>query len=624
MTVGASRRKHVVVSALSVVGAVAAHLWLQAGMMTQWEAWRPNSFRNYFAFDQLAYLGIVTDVSLGESWQVEPYTLTGANHYPRAWYVLLGTVSRLTGASPASLWTFGGLAVQALLVAAVGTACILLSRRAWTGLLGFVPVLIGTGAWLTSGGETWMTMLDSHAVLWGPFAVLFTLNGETVALSLGGTALLAVLVTAAGRVPRRAAWPVVVSASLVVGALANIQTYSFLTSTFLLAAATAAVAIVRERAWRALALSAGLVVVPLVAGPAVADAVSPLATLALGLLPTLPGLWVVARLTRWRVLWSAGAVALGALPQVASTVLGLAGGDPFLVYREASSKDLGVPLGQGLTGAVAMLALMTLVVVAGVVRRRTLWVAVPSAFALTGLLLATNDRWGANQEPYRFWLDTFVLSAIVLVPLVTWVASDALRRSATEAGPADRPVGVGDGADRADAADGAADDHAPRLEEWTRRSRRVLVGGLAASVVVTALWSWDFVPFRSSVTSMGVIPLYGQQYVAQRELADRTDGSLVLPDACIDPAIFKATWGGPVAFYHLGLAWPTHRDALDEVIDGRSDGWLDPEDARDADVGWILRDPGCLVDVTDDLDATLVGTYPVEGGGFRELWRIDD
>jgi hypothetical protein len=334
-----------------------------------------------------------------------------------------------------------------------------------------------------------------------------------------------------------------------------------------------------------------------------------LATLALGLLPTLPGLWILARLTRWRVLWCVAAAGLGALPQVASTVLGLAGGDAFLLYREASSQNLGVPLGQGLTSAVAVITLMALVLVAGVLRRRTLWASVPAAFGLVWVLLASNDLWGANQEPYRFWLDTFVLSAVVTVPLAVWVASEAFRRTGAVPGPADRPV-----------------DHEiapPCLEEWSVRGRRVVTGGLVVSVLVAALWSYDFIPFRASVTSMGYIPLYGQQYVAQRELANRTDGSLVLPDACIDPVIFKATWGGPVAFYHLGLAWPTHRDDLDDVITGRSRGTLDPAAARRADVGWILRDPGCPVDVTDDVDATLVATYPVEGGGSRELWRID-
>jgi hypothetical protein len=430
-----------------------------------------------------------------------------------------------------------------------------------------------------------------------------------VALSLGGTALLAVLVAAAGRVPPRAVWPVVVVASLVIGLLANIQTYAFLTASFLLAGTAAAAALVRQRSWRGLVVSAVALVAVLLVGPWSADAVSPLATLALGLLPTVPGLWILARATRWRVLWCVAAAGLGALPQVASTVLGLAGDDPFLVYREASSKNLGVPVGQGLTSAVAMLALMALVLVAGLIRRRTLWVAVPGAFALVWVLLATNDRWGANQEPYRFWLDTLVLAAVVMIPLVVWVASEAFRRAAAVPGPADRPAD--------------AEVAAPQLQEWSARGRRVFAGGLVVSILVAGLWSYDFVPFRTSVTSMGYIPLYGQQYVAQRELAKQTDGSLVLPDACIDPVIFKATWGGPVAFYHLGLAWPTHRADLDDVITGRSSGVLDPEAARRADVGWIVRDPACPVNVTDDVDATLVATYPVEGGGSRELWRID-
>lgn len=603
-----SRRGFVVAVAATSL-AVIVHLGLQAGMMLRWPGWRLDTFRNYFASDQFAYLAIVTDVSRGESWHVEPYTLTGATHYPRLWYVLLGEISRVTGASPASLWTLGGLAVQAVLVAAVATACTVLSRRPWTGAFGFVPFVLGTGSWISHGGDSWMTTLDSHAVLWGPFGVLYTLNGETVALGLGGAALLAILVAAGGRIPSPAVWPTVMGASLVIGLLANVQTYAFLTSSFLLAGSAAATALYRQRAWARLWFSAALLVLVLLLGSAWGDKVSPLFMLAAAMVPSVPGLLLLNRLTRWRTSWCVAAAGLGALPQVASTVLGLRSGDPFLVYREASSKDLGVPAVQGLVAGGAVLLLMAIVVVAGLVRRRSLWVGVPSAFALVWGLLATNDRWGANQEPYRFWLDTLVLAATVMIPLVVWVSAEGLQRSGAVPGPADRAV-VGQ---LICAQDG----------EWDRRSRSILAGALVLGVLLAAAWSWDFVRFRSAVSSLGYVPLYSQPYVAERELADRTDGSLVLPDACIDPAIFKATWGGPVAYYNLGLAWPSQRKALDRVLIGRLRGSLDVGAVRRAHVGWILRDPSCAVNVTRDVGASLVATYPLDGGGSRELWRIN-
>lgn len=604
-----SRRARIVLAAVAVLTAALAHLVLQAGMMLRWAGWNLSSFRNYFWSDQLAYLSIVRNVSQGESWGVEPFTLTGSNFYPRAWYILLGTVARWTHTDPATMWTLGGLAAQVLLVCAIGGACVLLTRRWWAGFLGFVPFLLGTGSWMFGAHDSWMTLLSSHAVLWGPFGVLFTLNGETVALSLGGTALIALLLVAAGRVPARAVWPVALGASLLVGILANIQTYSFLTTSYTLVAATAAIGLARSRSWKMLALTGALLVLVLATGPLVADAVGQLAVLVYGMVPALPGLVLVLRATRWRGLWCLALVALGALPQVGATALGLANEDPFLVYREASSSQLGVPLGAGLFAALAVVPALVVVIVAGVRRRRVVWIAVPSALVVLWVFLAANDKWGANQEPYRFWLDLYVLVATLIVPLLAWVVADALTDRAAVRSLADRPV------------EPAA--VAPVLGPWSRPGRLALVGGLVVSLVVAGVWSYDFRLFRTSVTAAGYIPLQGPAYRAQVALADQTDGALVLPDACVDPMIFKSTWGGPVAYYNRGLAWPDNKADLDIAIDARAPGNLDQEAAMRAGIGWILVDPNCATDLTAGLDAHRVATQDYEGGGSWELWKLD-
>ena len=605
-----SSRARAALATLSVLVAALLHLLLQAGMMLRWPGWNLSSFRNYFWSDQLAYLSIVRNVSQGEAWDVEPFTLTGTNYYPRGWYLLLGTVARWTNTDPATMWTLGGLAAQVLLVCAIGTACVLLTRRWWTGVLGFVPFLLGTGSWMLSGGESWMNLLSSHAVLWGPFGVLYTLNGETVALSFGGTALIALLLVAAGRVPQRAVWPVALVASLVVGLLANIQTYSFLTTSYTLVAATAAVGLVRTRSWRALALTGVLLVLVVTTGPLVADAVGQLAVLVYGMVPALPGVFLVLRATRWRALWCVGLVALGALPQVAATALGLAGEDPFLVYREASSTQLGVPLGGGVFAALAVIPAIVLVIVAGVRRRRVLWVAVPSALAVLWVYLAANDKWGANQEPYRFWLDLYVIIGTLVVPLLAWVVAEALGSRAAEPGLADRPA--------------EPEQTAPVLGPWSRPGRLAVIGGLALVVVVAGVWSYDFRLFRSSVSAAGYIPLDGPGYQAQVDLADETDGGLVLPDACVDPMIFKSTWGGPVGYYNKGLAWPDNKDDLDIAINARAPGNLDQAAAMRAGIRWLLVDTSCETDLTEGLDAHRVAARDVEGAGSWELWKLDE
>lgn len=590
-----TRRVRGILALLSLLAAALLHLWLQAGMMLGWAGWRPSYFRNYFWPDQLAYLSIAVNVAHGESPDVEPFTLTGSNNYPRAWYVFLGYASRLLGTSPATVWTFAGLAVQVAVVVAIGATCILLTRRWWTGVLGAVPFLLGTGSWMLSSGTSWMTKLDSHAVLWGPYGVLFTLNGETVALGMGCVALLALLLVAAGRVPERARLWVAIAACGLIGLIANVQTYAFLTSTFVLFGGVAAVGLVRSRSRAALLWTVGLVALVFVLGPVVAGASGQLSVVMLGLVPAVPGVLVVLRDTRWRPLWGALALALCALPQIAATVWGLIEHDPFLVYREGSSKNLGVQPGPGLFSALAVLPALALVIVLGVRRRQVVWIAVPSALVVLWAYLSTNDLWGANQEPYRFWIDMYVLVAVLTVPLVAWSVIEVLSRS--------REAGA----------------------ELTRRGRAVLVGALVLCVAVAATWSWDFTLFRTQVTAGAYLPLTAPQYRAQADLLDRSQqdgGGLVLLDGCTDPWYTNAIWGGPVAYYHVGLAWPEHREDIDKANHARDHGHLDEAAAKRAGIRWMMVVPGCKVDITAGVDAHPVATTSY-GGGSWVLWKLD-
>lgn len=624
-------------SVLCVLAAVVAHLALQAAMMLRWSGWNLGAFRNYFWSDQLSYLSIVTGVADGQSWLVEPFTLTGTNHYPRAWYVLLGTVARWTGTSSATVWTVGGLLAQCLLVAAIATACVLLTRRWWAGLLGFLPFLLGTGSWFVS--DSWMTLLDSHAVLWGPFGVMFTLNGETVALSLGGTALILLLLVAAGRIRGRAAWVVAVLACFVVGALAAIQTYSFFVVTFTLLFSGAAVGLVRSRSRAGAVWSAALLVLVLVAGPVVGREISQLSVLLLAVVPAAPGLLLLGRALGWRVLWCVGALGVGAAPQILATAWGLLQEDPFLVYREASSTDLGVPWTNGLVAAAGVLPALALVVVAGVRRRRTLWVAVPSALALLWVYLATNDLWGAGQEPYRFWLDMYVLVAVLVVPLLAWVVVEGLSGAVPEPTPADRPVASAtadpaaapapqSGTDAAaDGEPGGATSATPAgaaPAPWPTRDRQVLAGATVVALVVAAVWSVsDFRLFREGVTSAGYVTLAGDVYLTAGAMADeRGDDLTVMTDACLDPTILKGTWPGPVAFYNRGMAWPDRKADVDAAMGGIGTGELDTDAALRAGIGWLLVDRDCSVPLTEG-DGLTLADERTAGTQTIQLWRIE-
>jgi hypothetical protein len=596
-----------------IAAAVVAHLWLQAGVALSWSGFTTSDFRNYYSGDQLSYLAIATDVAQGRGSSVEPYTLTGSIYYPREYYVVLGHLARLTSSSPAAMWLIVGLLVQALLVAAIGTTIVLLTRRWWAGALAFTPFVLGTGSWLIHG-HNWATQLDSHAVLWGPAGVMYTLNGETVALSLGACAALGLLLVGAGRVRGRAAWVVAVVACLVAGALASVQTYGFLTTVYVLAGGTAAVGLVRSRSRWALAATVGLAVVLVATGPLLASSVSPLATLALGLLPTIPGLVVVLRLTRWRALVCFAALALGAAPQVVTTALGVLDKDPFLIYRQSSSKNLGVPLSAGLWAAMAVIPVLVLLVWLGVRHRRVLWVAGPAALATVWTLLASNDHWGANQEPYRLWLDVYVLVAILVVPLAAWAAVAVFLGIPDDVGPADDP-------DR-----GGEPVHEPG--RWSLATR-LTAAGAGVSVLVAGVWSVEFVLFRRTVADWGYVSLTGPRVSAEAELAGTTDGRVVLTDACIDPVVLKPVWGGPVAYFSPGLAWPAHKSDFDRVLPARADpATFDQAAAEAAGIGWLLVDASCELDLAAHATADLVATrtWSDDGGatvaGTLELWEL--
>ncbi|MGW6131545.1 hypothetical protein ACWFNE_16105 [Cellulomonas sp. NPDC055163] len=637
-----TRLRGAVLAGLAVsVGAV-AHVLLQAGMMRSWPGWNLSAFRNYFASDQMAYLSIVRSVAEGESAFVEPFTLTGSIYYPRGYYVVIGTLARLTSTHPATMWTLCGLAAQVLLVVAIGVTCVLLTRRWWTGVLGFLPFLIGTGGWLLDQ-PTWMRQLDSHAVLWGPFAVLYTLNGESVALALGGVAMLALLLVGARRLPQRLEWPVAIAACLLVGSLANIQTYSFLVSAYVVVACAAVVGLVRARSWVAAGITVALFAVVAFAGPVVAEDASPLAVLVLGLAPALPGLVLLLRATGARLWWCAVAVAVGAAPQVLATVGGLLRKDDFLVYREASTKNLGVPVESGLSSGVWIVPALLLVAWIGFRRRHLLWSALPLGLVTVWAWLSVNDRWGANQEPYRFWLDTYLVVTALTVPLLAWATSAALSRrvpaveqAAPGAAPDEqdgdaphddgRPEGdLEVGADPADGADRRA---GVRDEEPVGAGpNRVLVAvALVLAVVVAGISVRDFVLFRRDVTALGYIPLVTPRYEAVTALAERTDGALVLPDSCLDPILVKLAWGGPVAFFNLGLAWPDQVEDIAELLAQRGAGAVDPARAESAGVRWLIADASCALEIADDGNAQLVATQEFTDAagtvGTVELWEV--
>jgi hypothetical protein len=592
-TVGGTAAVRWWAAALAAVGAAVVHLVLHLGPFVTQKGWTLSSFRDYYYYDQLSYLAIARNWSLGERADVEPFTRTGNSPYPDLHYRVLGWLSDVTGLDPVAMWTVLGSVLQAVLVVAVGMTTVAVTRRWWTALLAPLPFLVGTFASLTQGD--WKTTLDSHAVLWGPFGVLFTNNGESAALCLAGVALLLLVLVAVGRpASPRARLALVLVAALLVGVTGQIQTYTFLCTVFVIAYAAASYGVAasgRPVVWAAVSV-VGVALVWL-AGPVVADS-SPLAALALGMVPTVPGLVLLAyRLGWWRVLLPWVLAGAAAAPQLLETVLGVASGDPFLVYREASSSNLGVPALVGVRSGAAVIAAAALVVGVGVARRSVVRAALPVGMLLAWAMGATNDRWGANQEPYRFWLDTMVLLCVALMPLLVESVLVSVRY-ARRAGPA--------------------------------RGRLLAGSGAVVVVAVLAVSTLDFAAFRADVQDRRPLNFYDDRSAALARAAEASSGGVVLTDPCVDPLTLKIVWGGPVAFYNLGLAWPEHEEEFRAVLGARTEGVLDIGAAKAAGITEVLVDPSCEADWTTDLAAEGARKVAQESADEQTtyvLWHLD-
>ena len=154
-----------------------------------------------------------------------------------------------------------------------------------------------------------------------------------------------------------------------------------------------------------------------------------------------------------------------------------------------------------------------------------------------------------------------------------------------------------------------------------------MAADLALAVGWAGLASADLPLWRESVSAWGYVRLYTPRYVAAADLADGTEGGLVVTELCIDPLIFKVNWGGPVADFHPGLAWPARVDAIGAVASARLNGIVDLVAASEADVRWLITstacDPGMSVPAGSELVASRA--YAVDGwepAGTVQLWRL--
>ena len=230
-----------------------------------------------------------------------------------------------------------------------------------------------------------------------------------------------------------------------------------------------------------------------------------------------------------------------------------------------SNTNLGVPVWLIFGAGAVVCAALIGVLIAGLALKRAVW----SAFAIGGggawLLLALNDRWGANAEPYRMWIDAFTLLAVTSLPMIVDVARGVR------------------GAERVDPA-------APGARRW------FAVGGLGLILLVGAS-AVDYVRFVADPNVHGIEESLSPGDRAAAELARASDadetGALIATDPCIVPLYLKVNSGAPIAFFHLGMAWPARHDPLGDVVVDRNAGDFPVAAARNGGVGWVLTDSSC-------------------------------
>ena len=558
-------------------------LWILFGPLAG-QPWL-QGFRNYFANDQLSYAAIATTVGNGTFAPVEPLTETGVSFYPSGWYYVIGTVSVVTGAPVHALWQILGLLAVGIAIALLGLLGYRLTRNPIAPLL---PALaLATGTFSTFVAGDWFTYLGYHAVIWGPFGTLFTLNAESIGIMTVAVIFTWLVASALTNDQRRRPTAAIVITAAILGLLANVQTYSFFTGTSLAVAFLTTYALfTRPSKVRLLAkiISIGVV---LLLGSFIAEIIGPLPLFGLLLLATLPAHWPLIKENAALAITVVVVFAVTASPQVIRTALGLVTGDDFLGYRQASTEDLGVDIGPALIAALPLIVIAATLLTASLATPRsphakTITAAITSLAAGVAIM-ASNDLWGFDQEPYRFWLQYSIVGLLSLATLLPW----AWRR----------------------------------IRELNTPAARSVLALSVAAAVVWVISLADVVTFRDYARNQGLIMIDDEYGNALRSLVG-PDSTLVLSSACFDPQILRLITGAPVVHYNTGLAWPQNKDAFDRILDPGRVAVSDPLQLADAGISYIITDSACDEEWSYG-DARVqperIESYP---GGTLTLWRI--
>lgn len=478
--------------------------------------------KDFYAPDQYAVLGIARNARDGLPVYSDPYSALGESFYPGEYYRLLGDVAAGVDTSVVWSWNVVGLLVSCLLIALSWAWARRLAPGTSAWVLAPLPFLLGTLTWWLDG--TWLYQSDD-AVLWPPFASLYTGGAEPPALLLVGLSLLALLTAlgAAGR--RRLAWAAGAGAALGLSLQvhANIFVFGLVAAALVLA-------------WDELLGTAGRTRRRVAAGGAaallLAGALLPQSgagTRLAVLLAAIAGL--VGTDARWRrargPLLAAGAAAalLASMPLSARLAVEALSGEGYLYERQQSVGEAGVDLP---LLAVALLWL-------------PLWL-------LAG---AAMRRLAQRRDPaaHPAWLPTLagLTTATLLLAIAGWLGAEGLEwhrfliygafLTATAAAPALWLI-LRDGGDR----------------------RGQLVGVAAAACLAATLPTVQ-VFVDGQAEAVACVPRQEAEAYAAIGRAAGPDRVLLL-DRCMDPGAFRVHSGARTLYVNQGIAAPEDLDGL--------------------------------------------------------------
>ena len=559
----------------SFLTAQALSLWALLGPVSNAD-WT-KGFRAYFSNDQLSYAAIAVNSSQSIGSSAEPLTGTGVSFYPSGWYHFLGLVNNVTGVPVNLLWQVLGLATIGIAIAILGLIAHTLSRRWWAPILPGLALFTGTLSIFIH--DYWYTSLSAHAVIWGPFGTLFTLNSGAIAL-MGGTVALALILWHL-LAPSRSNTRIFIAAALI-GLLANLHTYAFFTTASFAAAFITITALITAKSRRRTVLVIAATGLVLVFSNPIAALIGPLPLFALLLLVAAIAAYPFIKSNLYTTFSLIALAGIAASPQVIRTLLGIASQDEFLAYRQGSSLDLGVPLIAAAVAAVPLILFAIYILFVSRAMPGRSQEVIYSFFAATAIgavIMSTNDLWGFNQEPYRFWLQYSIITGFLISILLAYALSFQQKRT-----------------------------------------------GLAVLVVAVLLWLIslaDFAGFFSYAREQGVLPTQDSRALAIQELTKEIpSGSreLILSSRCTDPQLLKLITSRPVAFFNYGLAWPDNREEVRDLNERLTGNTLIGLQA--AQVGYVITDSNCDSDwAYTEAGINMISITPYDSGALT-LWRV--